>query len=84
MSICIVTVTSSLWSNNEEVIRYALQILTFLTYSDNKFSKLIFSSNCLKKLIEFAYIKKKKFNIPCIRILGNLLCLENAAEVFYY
>jgi hypothetical protein len=82
MSVCIKTVTSSLWLNDEEVIGYALQILTFLTYSDNQFSGLIFSSNCLQKLVEFAYVKKKKFNIPCLRIIGNLLCIDNTAEVF--
>ena len=81
MSISVVTVTSNLWSNDEQLVVYALKTLTYFSFADNKFCKLIFASNCLKKIIDYAYIKKKNFVFSCLRILGNLLCLQNSAEV---
>jgi hypothetical protein len=83
MSMCIVTVTSNLWSNDEEVVVYVLQILTYLSFSDNQYCELILSTNCIRKIIDFAYIKKKKFYLSCFRILGNLLSLENSSEVIF-
>ena len=76
-----VTVTSSLWSNDEEVVILSLKILTFMSFCNDKFCELIVSSNCMRKLIDYGYIKKDKFYINCFKILGNLLSLDNSAEV---
>ena len=81
MSMCIVTVTSNLWSNEEEVVTYALRILTCLTFNDDRYCECIMSSNCIKKIIDYAYIRKPVFYGQCLKIIGNILTTDSYAEV---
>jgi len=74
-----------LWNKNEEIIIDSIWTLSFLSDGPEEYQNKIVSEGVIQKINEYSHIKIDQFQIPCLRILGNLLAgnitlIENLFE----
>ena len=63
---------------NEDFISDSCSFISILTQKYKEFNQEIIDTGILQKIIKYLDIKKKSILKPCLRIVGNIACTDNA------